>query len=69
MYLDSFLFAQLFELFSCGGHVWNNYGDVLFIVVWWIVVVVGYGGSVGLVGVGEFVLPLVEGPCLKLAML
>ena len=69
MYLDSFLFAQFSELFSCGGHVGNNYGDVLFVVVWWIVVVVGCGGSVGLVGVGELVLPLVEGPCWKLAML
>ena len=70
MYLDSFLFAQFPELFSCGGYVGNNYGDVLLIVVWWIVVVVvGCGGSVRLVGVGEPVLPLVEGPCWKLAML
>ena len=68
MYLYSFLFAQFPELFYCGGHVWNNYGDVLFIVDWWIVVV-GCGGGVGLVGLGEFVLPLVEGPCWELAML
>ena len=27
------------------------------------------GGGVGLVGVGEFVLPLVKGPCWKLTML
>ena len=69
MYLDSFLFAQFPELSPVVGHVWNNYGDVLFVVVWWIVVVIVGGGGVGLVGVGEFVLPLVEGPCWKLTML
>ena len=46
-----------------------NYGDVPFVVGWWIVVVVGGGGGGGLVGVGKFVLPLVEGPCWKLTML
>ena len=68
MYLYAFLFAQFPELFSCVGHVWNYHGDVLFVVGWWIgvviVIVVG-----GLVGVGAFVLPLVECPVWKLTML
>ena len=63
MYLYAFLFAQFPELFSFVGHAWNYNGDVLFVVGWWIVVVaVVVGGGVGLVGVGEFVCPLVEGP-------
>ena len=69
MYLYAFLFAQFPELFSCTWHVWNYYGDVLFVVGWWIVVVAGIGGGGGLVGVGKFVLPLDEGPVWKLTML
>ena len=39
------------------------------LLVWWIVVVGGGGDGGGLGGVGEFVLPLVEGPVWKLIML
>ena len=67
MYLYSFLFAQFPEHFSCVWHISNYYGNVLF-VGWWIVVVGGGDGG-GLVGVGEFVMPLVEGPVWKLTML
>ena len=59
-------FLQFPELFSCVWHVWNYNGDVLFVVGWWIVVVIVDGG---LVGVGKFVLPLVEGPVWKLTVL
>ena len=65
MYLYSFPFAQFLEFFSCVWHVWNYYGDVVFIVVRWIVVVV----VDGLVGIGKFVMPLVEGPVWKLTLL
>ena len=68
MYLYSFPFAQFPELFSCPWHVWDHYGDVLFVVVRWIVVV-GVVVVDGLVGVGEFVMPLVEGPVWKLTLL
>ena len=40
MYLYAFLLAQFPEHFSCVRHVWNYYGDILFVVGWWIVVVV-----------------------------
>ena len=68
--LYAFLFVQFPELFSCVGQVWNYNGDALFVVGWWIVVVVvGGGGGGGLVGVGKFMLPLVEGPVWKLTVL
>ena len=64
MYLNSFPFAQLFELFPCSWHVWHNYGDVPFVVVvvLWVVVVVW------LVGVHELLMLLVEDPIWKLAL-
>ena len=65
MYLYAFLFAQFPELFFC---VWNYDGDVLFVVGWWIVVAVVVVVT-GLVGVGKFILPLVEGPVRKLTLL
>ena len=63
MYLYTFLFAQFLELFTCVGHVLDYNGDLVFVVVCWAVVVGGAaGGGVLLVGIGELVLPLVEGP-------
>ena len=65
MYLYTCPFAQFLELFSCVVHVGNNNGDVFPVVFCWVVVVAVVGL---LVGVGESVLPLVEGPRWKLAV-
>ena len=47
----------------CVGYIWDYNGGLVFVVVSWAVV---FGGAVGgggvLVGMGELVLPLVEGP-------
>ena len=70
MYLYSFPFAHLPKLFPCSWHVWHNYGDVLFVVVavlW--VVVVGVVVVVWLVGIDKLLMPLVEGPIWELALL
>ena len=69
MYLNSFPFAQLFELFPCSWHLWHNYCDVSFVVVVVVLwVVVGVVVVVWLVGVDELLMPLVEGPIWKLAL-
>ena len=63
MYLYPFLFVQFLELFTCVGHIWDCNGDLVFVVVCCAAVVGGAGGGgVMLVGMGELVLPLVEGP-------
>ena len=63
MYLYPIIFTQFLELFSCVEHIWDYHGDVVFVVFCWVVVVGGSGGgAVGLAGMGELLLPLVEGP-------
>ena len=63
MYLDSFPFAQFFELFTCVGYVRDYNGGLVFGVVCWVVVVGSVGMVLGLlVGLGELEGPLVEGP-------
>ena len=68
MYLDCFLFAQFLEFFICIGYIGNYFGGLGFVVVCCAVVARVGGGVVGLlVGVGEPLLPLVEGPRGELA--
>ena len=70
MYLDGFLFAQFLEFFTCIGYIGNYHGGLGFVVVCCVVVAGVDGGVVGmLVGVGEPLLPLVEGPRGELAVL
>ena len=65
-----FLLHSFLNFSPCPWHVWNYYDNVLFVVavVLWVVVV-GVVVVAGLVGVGELVVPLVEGPIWKLALL
>ena len=65
--MDSSSFAQFFEFFSCFGDVGDYYGGFVVAVVRGVAVVVG-GGGLYLVGVVEFVLPLVEFPGRELAV-
>ena len=61
MYLDSFPFAQFFELFTGVGYVRDYNGGLVFSVVRWVIG--GVGIVVGLlVGLGELEMPLVKGP-------
>ena len=69
VYLYSFPFAYFPKHFPCPWHVWNHYGNVLFVGVVILWVVVGVVAVAGLVGVGELVVPLVEDPIWKLALL
>ena len=69
MYLDCFAFTRFLEFSTCVGYIGNYNGGLGFVVVC-VAAVVGVGtGGVGLlVGVGESVLPLVEGPRGELAV-
>ena len=65
MYLYSLAFAQFLELLTCPWHVGNHYGNVPFVgVVVLLIVVVA-----GLVWVIELIVPLVECPIWELALL
>ena len=68
MYLNSFPFAQFFELFTGVGYVRDYNGGLVLGVVRWIIGVVGI--VVGLlVGLGELEMPLVKGPRGELTVL
>ena len=69
MYLYSFPFAHFFELFTCIGYVGYYYGGLNFGFVCGVAAAGIVGGVIGLLlGLGELVVPLVEGPGGELAM-
>ena len=70
MYLNSLPFAKFLELFPCPWHVGDHYGNVPFVgvVVLWVVVV-GVVVFVRLTWNDELVVPLVESQIWKLALL
>ena len=69
MYLYSFLFAHFLELFTCIGYVGYYYCGLVFGFVCWVAVAGCVGGVVVLLlGLGELVVPLVEGQRGELTM-
>ena len=70
MYLNVSSFAQSFEFVSSVGDVWNNNGGPELVTV--VLVVNGVAGGIGIgvgciVGMFEFVFPLVKCPVRELA--